>query len=70
MSKEPKERTMDELRQVKTYGYTTPKTKVVNEYYRKVNFDCQHVVDLIKEYPNETELGKEIISYYNSLKDD
>ena len=34
-----KERTIDELRQVKTYGYTTPKTKVVNEYYRKVNFD-------------------------------
>lgn len=27
-----KERTIDELRQVKTYGYTTPKTKVVNEY--------------------------------------
>ena len=70
MSKEPKERTMDELRQVKTYGYTTPKTKVVNEYYRKVNFDPQYIVDLIKEYSNETELGKEIISYYNSLKDD
>ena len=67
---ESKERTMDELRQVKTYGYTTPKTKVDNEYYRKVNFHCQYVVDLIKEYPNETELGKEIISYYNSLKDD
>ena len=65
-----KERTIDELRQVKTYGYTTPKTKVVNEYYRKVNFDPQYIVDLIKEYSNETELGKEIISYYNSLKDD
>jgi len=65
-----KERTIDELRQVKTYGYTAPKTKVVNEYYRKVSFDCQHIVDLIKEYSNETELGKEIISYYNSLKDD
>lgn len=70
MMEESKERTMDELRQVKTYGYTTPKTKVVNEYYRKVNFDPQYIVDLIKEYPNETELGKEIISYYNSLKDD
>ena len=49
MSKEPKERTMDELRQVKTYGYTHPKTKVVNEYYRKVNFDPQYIVDLIRE---------------------
>ena len=65
-----KERTIDELRQVKTYGYTTPKTKVVNEYYRKVNFDCQYIVDLIREYPNDKELGKEIRNYYNSLKDD
>ena len=65
-----KERTMDELRQVKSYGYTPPKTKKGDDFYRKVNFDCQHVVDLIKEYPNETELGKEIISYYNSLKND
>ena len=46
-----KERTIDELRQVKTYGYTTPKTKVVNEYYRKVNFDPQYIVDLIREDP-------------------
>tara|TARA_R110002110_G_scaffold99807_1_gene254915 strand:+ start:192 stop:401 length:210 start_codon:yes stop_codon:yes gene_type:complete len=68
MMEESKERTMDELRQVKTYGYTPPKTKVDNEYYRKVNFDCGHIINLIKEYPNETELGKEIISYYNSLK--
>jgi hypothetical protein len=68
MGKESKERSMDELRQVKTYGYTPPKTKVDNEYYRKVNFDCQYVIDLIKEYPNESELGKEIIKYYNSLK--
>ena len=67
---ESKERTMDELRQVKTYGYSTPKTKVVNEYYRKVNFDPQYIVDLIKEYPNNQELGKEIRNYYNSLKDD
>ena len=65
---EPKERTMDELRQVKTYGYTTPKTKVVNEYYRKVNFDPQYIVDLIMEHPDNQELGKEIRKYYNSLK--
>ena len=65
-----KERTLNEIRQVKDSVYDTTKTKVVNEYYRKVNFDCQYVVDLIKEYPNETELGKEIISYYHSLKDD
>ena len=61
-----KERTIDELRQVKTYGYSTP--KVVNEYYRKVNFDPQYIVDLIREYPNNQDLGKEIRKYYNSLK--
>jgi len=61
-----KERTLNEIRQVKDSVYTPP--KVVNDFYRKVNFDCQYVVDLIKEYPNETELGREIKNYYNSLK--
>lgn len=65
-----KKRTLNEYRQVKDSIYTTPKTKVVNEYYRKVNFDCQYVIDLIKEYPNNTELGTEIRKYFNSLKDD
>ena len=50
--------------------YDTTKTKVINEYYRKVNFDCQYVVDLIKEYPNNEELGIQIRSYYDSLKDE
>ena len=62
-----KKRTLNEIRQVKDSYYNVP--KVVNEYYRKVNFDCQHVVDLIKEYPNNEELGKEIRSYYDSLKE-
>ncbi len=63
-----KERTLNQYRQVKDSFYDTTKTKVVNDFYRKVNFDCQYVVDLIKEYPNETELGREIKNYYNSLK--
>mgnify|MGYP007114442481 CR=1 FL=1 len=70
MDEQPKERTMNEIRQVKSYGYTPPKTKVVNEYYRKVNFDPQYIVDLIREYPNNQELGKEIRKYYDSLKND
>ena len=65
-----KERTLNEYRQVKDNVYDTTKTKVVNEYYRKVNFDAQYVVDLIKEYPNNAELGRQIRSYYLSLKDD
>lgn len=63
-----KERTLNEIRQVKDSVYDTTKTKVVNEYYRKVNFDCQYVVDLIKEHPNNEELGKTIRNYYESLK--
>ncbi len=63
-----KERTLNQYRQVKDSVYDTTKTKVVNDFYVKVNFDCQYVVDLIKEFPNETELGREIKNYYNSLK--
>jgi len=65
-----KKRTLNEYRQVKDNVYDTTKTKVVNEYYRKVNFDVQYVVDLIKEFPNDRDLGKEIRKYYLSLKDD
>ena len=65
-----KERTLNEYRQVKDNVYDTTKTKVVNEYYRKVNFDTQYVVDLIKEFTNDQDLGKEIRKYYLSLKDD
>jgi hypothetical protein len=63
-----KERTLDELRQVKDSLYEQP--KIVNDYYMKINFNSQYVVDLIKEFPNDQELGKEIRKYYLSLKDD
>ena len=63
-----KERTLNEIRQVKDTVYTPPKRKVVNDYYRKVNFDSQHIIDLIKEFPNDQDLGKEIREYFNSLK--
>jgi hypothetical protein len=65
-----KERTLNEIRQVKDSFYDTTKTKVINDYYRKVNFNSQYVIDLIKEFPNDKELGKEIREYYLSLKDD
>ena len=63
-----KKRTLNEYRQVKDSIYTPP--KVVNDFYRKVNFDCQYVVDLIKEYPNNEELGRAMRNYYDSLKDE
>jgi hypothetical protein len=61
-----KKRTLNELRQEKEYGYKQPKT--ISNYYKVVNFDCQYVVDLIKKYPNNMELGMEIRNYYESLK--
>ena len=61
-----KKRTLNELRQEKEYGYKQP--KIISNYYKVVNFDCQYVVDLIKKYPNNTELGMEIRNYYESLK--
>ncbi len=63
-----KKRTLNEYRQVKDSIYTPP--KVVNDFYRRVNFDCQYVVDLIKEYPNNEELGRAMRNYYDSLKDE
>ena len=65
-----KERTLNQYRQVKDNVYDTTKTKVVNEYCRKVSFDVQYVVDLIQEYPNDKELGREIRNYYLNLKDE
>jgi hypothetical protein len=51
-----KKRTLNEYRQSKDFGYKNPKTEtVVEDYYRKVNFDPQHIVDLIKNFPNDTE---------------
>lgn len=63
-----KKRTLDELRQVKDSVYTPPKTKLVNEYYGKVNFDSQYLVDLIKNFPNNYDLGNEFRKYFLFLK--
>ncbi len=63
-----KKRTLNEYRQVKDSIYTPP--QVVNDFYRRVNFDCHYVVDLIKEYPNNEELGRSMRNYYDSLKDE
>ena len=65
-----KKRTLDELRQVKDSVYTPPKSKLVNEYYSKVNFDSQYLVDLIKNFPNNYDLGNEFRKYFLSLKQD
>jgi|19_taG_2_1085344.scaffolds.fasta_scaffold00015_123 hypothetical protein len=72
-----KKRTINELRQVKSYGYRPPSpskvkvpkqiTKIIDNYYEKVNFDPQHIVDLIKAFPNDEDLGREMRSYYHFM---
>ena len=42
---------------------------MVEDYYRTVNFDPQYVVDLIKKYPNDQDLGEELRKYYSFLKE-
>ena len=61
-----KKRTISEYRQVKDSVYDHPNK--VKDYFKNINFDSQFVVDLIKEYPNDQDLGKEIRKYFNRLK--
>lgn len=64
-----KKRTLNEYRQSKDFGYKNPKTEtVIDDYYRKVDFDPQYIVDLIKNFPNDKELGSEIRKYHSHLK--
>ena len=62
-----KTRTLNELRQVKDSFYDTKKIKIIKDYYRKVNFDPQHIVDLIEQYPNDRDLGGQLRNYYVNL---
>ena len=67
MNIDVKKRTMNELRQVKEYGYTAPKTKGVGEYCKKDDLAISFIIDLIRHYNNDKELGSEIRSYYLGL---
>jgi len=61
-----KKRTISEYRQVKDSVYDHPNK--VKDYYKNINFDPQYIVDLIIEYPNDQDLGKEMRKYFNMLK--
>ena len=61
-----KKRTLDEYRQTKDTVYRKP-TETVQDYHKTINFDQQIIINLIKKYPNDTDLGKEI-RYYLHLK--
>ena len=56
-----KTRTLNELRQVKDSVYKTPKVKVEED------FNPKQIMDLIKKYPNDRDLGAKIREYYLHL---
>lgn len=56
-----KTRTLNELRQVKDSVYKTPKVKIVED------FNPQEIMDLVKKYPNDRDLGAKIREYYLHL---
>jgi len=67
MEKPTKKRTLNELRQSKPFGYKPPKSHF--EFVKgTVNFDNHYISDLIKKYPNDADLGKELRKYYLHLK--
>lgn len=59
-----KVRTLNELRQEKEFGYNHPSKQID---YKKLNLDPKHIIDLVKKYPNDIELGKNVRSYLIEL---
>ena len=55
---------LNELRQEKEYGYVVPQSEI---NYNSVNLDPQHIIDLVKKYPNDSELGKNVRDYLTYL---
>ena len=57
-----KQRSLNELRQEKEFGY-----KHSDNHKKKINVDQQHIINLVKEYPNDMELGKKVRGYLLEL---
>lgn len=57
-----KQRTLNELRQEKEFGYKQPVVK-----NSKPNVDSQHIVDLVMKFPNDADLGKQVRNYLIGL---
>ena len=57
-----KQRLLNELRQEKEFGYKNPVTKT-----KKINVDSKHIIELMKKYPNDADLGKQVRSYLIQL---
>jgi hypothetical protein len=53
--------TLNELRQEKEYGYKNPTTK------KSQTIDLQRIINMLKKYPNDAELGREVRKYITQL---
>ncbi len=60
---------LNKHRQVKDSVYNHPKEEMCIDY-NKIKIDTQYIIDLIKKYPNDQQLGNEIRKYYLHLKND
>ena len=57
-----KQRSLNELRQEKEFGYKHP---VVEK--KEINVDSKTIIDMVKKYPNDMELGKQVRNYLIQL---
>jgi hypothetical protein len=55
------EMTLNELRQEKEYGYKNPSIK------SDISVDIKHIINLVKKYPNDSDLGREVRKYLINL---
>jgi hypothetical protein len=53
-----KQRSLNELRQEKEFGYKHPVVKK-----KEINVDSQQIIELVKKYPNDADLGKQLRNY-------
>ncbi len=57
-----KQRSLNELRQEKEYGYKHP---VVQK--KEIIIDSKVITELVKKYPNDMDLGKQVRNYLIQL---
>lgn len=57
-----KQRSLNELRQEKEFGYKHPAAQK-----KEINIDSKVILELVKKYPNDMDLGKEVRNYLVQL---
>ena len=57
-----KQRSLNELRQEKEFGYKHPAVQK-----KEINVDSKVIIELIKKYPNDMERGKKVRGYLLEL---